>query len=111
MYSLGIQVRQKQVGLSKPRPLKLVLGSVEERDRVLKRTYRLRGTDIWVARDLSPEDRVRQREAVAELKERTSAGEKNLHIVNFRVRSRQSVKWRPVVLLPGKSSPNLADLD
>ena len=89
-----------------PRPLKVVLDSSEACRRVFSRVHRLKGESYRVLRDLSPEDRVRMRQAVQELKERKLNGESNLCVVDFRVVVRRPrVVWRPVVLLPmGPSS-------
>ena len=84
-----------------PRPLKVVLDSSVTCRRVFSRVHRLKGESYRVLRDLSPEDRVRMRQAVQELKERKHNGENNLHIVDFRVVVRRPrVVWHPVVLLP-----------
>ena len=88
-----------------PRPLKVVLDLSEACRRVFSRVHRLKGESYRVLRDLSPEDRVRMRQAVQELKERKLNGESNLCIVDFRVVVRRPrVVWRPVVLLPMGSS-------
>ena len=91
---------------SSPRPLKVVLDSSEECRRVFSRVHRLKGEPYRVLRDLSPEDRVRMRQAVQELKERRMNGESNLHIVDFRVVARRPrVVWHPVVILPTGTPP------
>ena len=84
-----------------PRPLKVVLESKEECLRVLNRTSRLKGEPYFIVRDLSPEDRIRMKTALQELKCRREAGETNLKIVDFRVvRIAPKARWKPVVLLP-----------
>jgi hypothetical protein len=84
-----------------PRPLKVVLLDEEECRRVLRRTFRLKGEGYFVVRDLSPEDRVKMRDAVKELKSRRLQGENDLHIVDFRViQKRPRVGWKPVFLTP-----------
>lgn len=86
---------------SKPRPLKVVLSSEEECRRVFSRCQRLKGECYRVLRDLSPEDRVRMRKAVQELKQRKQNGEENLHIVDFQVVVRRPrVVWHPLVIRP-----------
>ena len=88
---------------TRPRPLKVVLQDDIERLRVLKRTYRLKGEPFRELRDLSPEDRIKMRNAVEELKSRRAKGETNLHIMDFQVIRRvHRVHWEPVVLLPNR---------
>jgi hypothetical protein len=85
----------------KPRPLKVVLESPDDCARVLRRTYKLKGEPIRILRDLSPEDRERMKSALDELKERRSAGETDLSIVDFRVvKKPPRVRWIPIVLYP-----------
>lgn len=92
---------------SNPRPLKVVLKDTDEARRVFSRTSRLKGLDYRVVRDLSPEDRIRMRDAVQELKQRRQLGETNLQIVDFQVVVRRPrVVWHPVALLPRPCSPN-----
>jgi hypothetical protein len=86
---------------SKPRPLKVILRDVDECRRVLARTYRLKGENYFIVRDLSPENRSRMRDAVKELKERRANDEQNLKIVDFRVVVREpKVRWKPLPLFP-----------
>lgn len=85
----------------KPRPLKVILNSEGECRRVLSRCYRLKGEPFRVLRDLSPEDRIRMRQAVQELKARKATGELNLRIEDFRVVVRPPrVVWHPISLRP-----------
>ena len=98
----AFRLGRKSDDSSKPRPLKVVLGDDEDCRRILRRTFRLKGEEYFVARDLSPEDRIRMREAVKELKERRGNGETNLHIVDFRVVKREpKARWKPILLAPG----------
>ena len=53
-----------------------MLQNAEEVQRVLRRTFRLKGESFFVVRDLSPEDGVKMREAVSELKTRRLKGER-----------------------------------
>ena len=86
---------------TKSRPLKVVLQSADECQRVLRRTYRLKEEQYIVVRDLPPEDRIRMREAVESLKERRQSGETNLHIVDFQVvKKGPRVGWKSVFLIP-----------
>lgn len=87
---------------SNPRPLKVVLESENERTRILSRTNRLKGESYYIVRDLSPEDRMKMRTAVTELKRRKQLGEQNLRIVDFQVVSRTpKARWKPILLVPG----------
>ena len=93
--------------LSYPRPLKVVLKDSEEARRVFTRTSRLKGLDYRVLRNLCPDDRIRMRDAVQELKQRRSLGENNLQIVDFQVVVRRPrVVWHPVAILPRACLPN-----
>ena len=86
---------------AKPRPLKVILKSEEECRRVFVRCHRLKGEVFRVLRDLSPEDRVRMRLAVQELRERRANGEQNLRIEDFRVVVRPPrVVWHPISIRP-----------
>ena len=99
-YRLG---RKREDPVTDPRPLKVVLESKEDRDRVLGRTSRLKGESFYVVRDLSPADRERMKLAVEELKRRRENGESNLKIVDFRVvAAPPKARWRPVLLLPSR---------
>jgi hypothetical protein len=85
----------------RPRPLKIVLASEEQAKRILRRGYRLKGEELWIRKDLCPEDRVKLREAVQERKRRTEAGETHLRIVDFRVIKvvPRSI-WKPISISP-----------
>ena len=86
---------------TQPRPLKVVLASEEECQRVFSRCHRLKGDSLRVFRDLCPEDRVRMRMACQELKQRLHNGEQNLHIVDFQVVMRRPrVVWEPITIHP-----------
>ena len=85
------------------RPLKVVLESSEDVERILRRTYRLRGERYRILHDLNQEDRLRMRTAVDELKRRKVAGEKDLVIRNFLVLKRPTrIRWKPVFLAPAQ---------
>jgi hypothetical protein len=97
----AFRLGRKSADLATHRPLKVVLLDEEECRRVLRRTFRLKGEGYFVVRDLSPEDRVKMREAVKVLKSRRLQGEKDLHIVDFQVvQKRPRVVWEPVFLTP-----------
>lgn len=87
--------------MSRPRPLKVVVDSENDCLRIFSRIHRLKAEKYRVARDLSPEDRKRMREAVSELKQRRAEGETHLVIQDFRVvRRPHRVGWKPVTLHP-----------
>lgn len=87
--------------ISQPRPLKVVVESENDCLRIFSRIHRLKSEKYRVARDLSPEDRKRMREAVNELKQRRAEGETHLVIQDFRVvRRPPRVGWKPVTLRP-----------
>ena len=87
-----------------PRPLKVIFETENEAQRVLKRTFRLRGESYYIVRDLSPEDRIKMRDALTELKSRRLLGEKNLRIVDFQVVVKSpKARWKPVFLVPTRS--------
>ena len=75
----------------KPRPLKLVLDSVDSKISVLKRSKNLRSKEdggwskIFVHQDLTPKQREARKPLVAELKERKAKGETDLIIYNGKV--------------------------
>lgn len=104
-YRLG---KKADDPLTNPRPMKVVLKSEEEARRVFSRSHRLRGCSYRILRDLSPEDRIKMRNAVHELKERKERGENNLHIVDFQVVVRRPrVAWHPVTIQPRADVPQL----
>ena len=84
-----------------PRPLKIVLGCVEEAQAILYRAPRLKGQRVRILRDLSPEDRVKLKTALEELRTRRANGETNLIIRDFRVvKKKPRIRWIPLSLVP-----------
>ncbi|CAH8666718.1 unnamed protein product [Dicrocoelium dendriticum] len=99
----AFRLGKKQEDTSRNRPLKIVCRDAEECRRILRRTSRLKGEPYYVLRDLSPEDRVKMKKAVEELRTRRGSGETDLHIVDFRVvRRTPKTRWRPILLTPGQ---------
>ncbi|CAH8571796.1 unnamed protein product [Dicrocoelium dendriticum] len=99
----AFRLGRKQDDSSKVRPLKIVCQSEDECRRILRRTPRLRGETFYVLRDLCPEDRIRMKKAVEELRARRENGEMNLHIVDFRVvQKAPRIRWRPIFVAPGR---------
>ena len=65
-----------RLGKKNTNSLKVVLESSEDVERILMRTYRLRGDRYRILRDPNQEDRLRIRTAVDELKRRKATGKK-----------------------------------
>ena len=79
------------------RLLKVVFKSPNERDLILENGHKLKGSGVFLRKDLPMADRVKRREAEKELQLRLDAGEKDLKIVNFRVvRLRQRMMPKPL---------------
>ena len=98
-FRLGRRHEEPQ---SHPRPLKIVLGSPEEAQSILKRAHRLKGQAVRILRDLSPEDRIKLKQALTELRNRQALGETNLFIRDFRVLKRKPrIRWMPLLPLDG----------
>ncbi|CAI2739084.1 unnamed protein product [Dicrocoelium dendriticum] len=99
----AFRLGKKQEDSSKVRPLKIVCQNDDEVHRILRRAPRLKGEPFFVLRDLSPEDRVKMKKAVDELRCRRDNGETDLHIVDFRVvRKTPRTRWRPLLVMPGR---------
>ena len=64
-------------------PLKVVLESDEDCERVSSSTYRIKDEYYYIARDVSPEDRLRMKTDVEELKCCRQSEERKLKIVIF----------------------------
>ena len=98
------QLRKKNVdSVTSPGPPKVVLESSEAVERILRRTYRLRGERYRILRNLNQEDRLHMRAAVDELKRREAARGTDLVIPNFSVIKRPvRISWKPVSLAPSQ---------
>ena len=83
---------------AKPRPVKVVTASEEQKMRVLSKAKNLprkkEGADrgIFMHQDLTPKQRMRRQELVKELKNQQSQGEKNLIIANWKIVERRSMR-------------------
>ena len=66
-------------------PLKVVLELTEDVERILRRTFRLRGDRYRILQDLNQKEGLRVRAAVDELKRWKVVGETDLVIRNFLV--------------------------
>lgn len=102
----GVQVK-KLVRIGKraddsvlPRPcrlLKVILGSEKQRNLLLSNARSHDNSDIRMRPDVSLEDRIKRKTALAELETRRQNGEENLRLVGFRiVRSWKRMLPRPV---------------
>jgi len=87
---------------AKPRPIKIVMASEEQKIRVLSKSKNLprqregASTNIFMHQDLTPRQRMRRQDLVKELKDRQAKGEKNLMIVNLRIVERRGPKSQTV---------------
>lgn len=87
---------------AKPRPVKVVIASEEQKIRVLSRAKNLpRKKDgvvntIFMHQDLTPKQRTRRQELVTELKRRQSQGETNLIIANWKIVERRNPRKEEV---------------
>ena len=82
--------RRPETADAKPRPIKMVVASEEQKSRVLSKAKNLprkrEGVPhIFMHQDLTPKQRQLRQELVKELKERQSKGEENLMIVNWKI--------------------------
>ena len=84
-----------------PRPLKALFTCRDDAVRILAGSRRLKGQLVVIKPDRTPEDRVRMREAVTELRSRQAQGEQHLGIRNFRVVRLNRILQHPVRLRPG----------
>nr|VZI33913.1 unnamed protein product [Spirometra erinaceieuropaei] len=77
---------------TRPRPLKIVLGSNEQAKLILFRRFRLKHSHkgVFFQPDYSPAERMKRRELVLELRTRQTNGEKNLTIYKDRIVKRHS---------------------
>lgn len=79
---------------AKPRPIKLVLASESQKDKVLRKSKNLRSqTDnrfsaVFMHQDLTPLQRERRHMLLQELKNRRDQGETNLVLRNWKIVSR-----------------------
>jgi len=87
----------------KPRPLKLVLKTEEQKIRVLTAAKNLRlkkdgaWKDVFLHADLTMKEREMRRQLVSEMKERKQQGETDLIIVNWKIVKRTTHQYDPQV--------------
>ena len=80
---------------AKPRPVKMVMASESQKDKLLfqaknlRTTTQLRFKGIFIHQDLTPLQRQMRHKLVLELKERQEKGEKNLILVNGKIVTRR----------------------
>lgn len=77
-----------------PRPVKMILTSEEQKDKLLRKSKNLRGrTDelgkVFIHQDLTPKQRDARHQLVEEMKRRRDLGEPNLIIVNGKIVTRK----------------------
>jgi len=88
MVRLG---KKNDSGDGKPRPIKLIVASEDQKDKILRSSKNLRskkdkGYDrVFIHQDLTPTQRANRQKLVQELKERRSKGEENLWIVKGKI--------------------------
>jgi len=76
---------------AKPRPVKLVLASEDQKQKVLAKAKNLKDRQeggwhrVFIHQDLTPRQREMRKKAVGEMKLRQSQGETNLTVINGRV--------------------------
>ncbi|CAH8867873.1 unnamed protein product [Trichobilharzia szidati] len=105
--TIGVHVRKAiRIGKRNPdatetsrRLLKIVLGNETEKSTILNNAFKINDKSLKIRPDWPLEDRIKRREAVAELKARLEKGEKDLKILGFRVvRSRKPMLPRPLFI-------------
>ena len=75
----------------KPRPVKLVVASENQKDKILRRSKNLRNlnngkySDVFAHQDLTPNQRERRRQLLQELKTRKDLGETDLVLRNWKI--------------------------
>jgi len=76
---------------AKPRPIKAVLASEDQKNKVLQQSKNLKNIrdgdwhKVFIHQDLTTKQREEQKKAVQEIKDRQLKGETNLMVVNGRV--------------------------
>ncbi|CAH8437901.1 unnamed protein product [Dicrocoelium dendriticum] len=83
----------------RPRLLRVVLSTPEERKALMRFAFKLKGSNVSVQPDLPLADRLKLKEAIKSLKSRRAAGEQGLRLVGFQVVSRKSNSALPEPLL------------
>ncbi|CAH8571812.1 unnamed protein product [Dicrocoelium dendriticum] len=86
----------------KPRLLRVVLSTPDERNTLLRFAFKLKGSGVSMQPDLPLTDRLKLKAAIKDLKARREAGETGLRLVGFRVVSRRSTSAlsEPVLVAP-----------
>lgn len=78
--------RRKDDAVASPRPVKLVVATEDQKEKVLRMSKNLKRIRKWqkvfLHQDLTPKQRDRRQQLVQELRRRENEGEKNLIIVN-----------------------------
>ena len=96
---LGKKKEQQDGQPGGPRPVKLTLASIEQKEKMIRQAKNLMSTKslemVFIQPDLTPKQRKKRQELVKELKQRKAAGEKDLIIV-----SNKTVTKRPRGAMP-----------
>ena len=88
--------KKEENSAAKPRPIKLVVASEEQKDKILRRAKNLKGLvgrgldKVFIHQDLTPTQREKRHRLVQELKERVANGETNLIIINDKIVTRRT---------------------
>jgi len=91
-------------GDGKPRPVRLMVASEHQKDKILRSTKNLRGKkdkgydSVFIHQDLTPNQRAHRKKLVQEMKARKSNGEENLMIVKGKIVVREK---RDVMITSG----------
>jgi len=93
--------KRNETADGKPRPIKLIVASEDQKDKILRSAKNLRGKKdkgydrVFIHQDLTPTQRANRQKLVQEMKERKTKGEQNLMIVKGKIvvrRSREDVE-------------------
>ena len=77
----------------KPRPVRLIMASEDQKETILTRAKNLRKIEgmakVFIHQDLTPKQRMKRKALVSEVKEREQKGEKDLIIINWKIVTRR----------------------
>jgi hypothetical protein len=83
-----------EVPTERPRPVKIILSSEEQKDKILRYAKNLKGLSngmnkVFIHQDLTPKQRARRQQLVQDLKARQQQGETNLMILGDKIVTRR----------------------